>query len=119
VFEVRVNGLRFRGPHGVFESERGSGNEFLATITATVDGTADTTDSLSDTVDYSALADMLLSVSGSRPFATVEGLAGAFVDSALRAFPAIQSLEIVLDKLSPLGMPQVESCGSRIVRERR
>jgi dihydroneopterin aldolase len=119
VFQVRVNRLGFKGLHGIFESERVSGNDFVATIVASVDGTADRTDHLDDTVDYSALAGLLLEVSSSSSFRTVEGLCGAFAGQALSRFPSLLSVEVTIDKRSPLGMPDVASCGVRLVRSRQ
>ena len=119
MFEVRIEGLRFRGPHGVFESERASGNEFVAGVFAEVEGRADTTDQLSDTVDYTALADLMLEVSASRSFMTVEGLAGAFADAAMERFPMISVLDVRIQKLAPKMAAEVESCGVRLRRERR
>lgn len=118
MFEVRVTGLRFRGFHGVFESERASGNDFLASVAAVVQGSADRTDRLEDSVDYSALSALLLELSGSRSFSTVEGLAGAFADAALDRFPLLSAVEVVIDKLSPPVSATVESCGVRLRRER-
>jgi dihydroneopterin aldolase len=85
---------------------------------AVVDGTADATDRLEDTVDYAALAGLLLEVSSSRSFSTVEGLCGAFSDRALAAFQRIAAIEVTIDKLSPTGMADVESCGVRLARPR-
>ncbi len=118
MFEVRVNGLRFRGYHGVFESERESGNEFLASVVASVSGSADDSDSLADTVDYSALAGLMVSLSESRSFMTVEGLAGAYAALVLERFPLVSSVEVVIDKLSPPMAADVESCGVRLVKAR-
>ncbi|MEX2244270.1 MAG: dihydroneopterin aldolase [Fimbriimonadaceae bacterium] len=119
MFEVRIEGLRFRGFHGVFESERASGNEFVARVLAEVEGRADATDQLSDTVDYSALADLMLEVSASRSFMTVEGLAGAFADAAMERFPMVVALDVRIQKLAPKMAAEVESCGVRLRRERR
>jgi dihydroneopterin aldolase len=119
VFEVRVNGLRFRGPHGVFESEREAGNAFVASICLVVDGGADLSDQLGETVDYSAVAALMGEVSGSRRFLTVEGLAGAFAEEALARFPLAVSVEVALDKIAPVGVPGVESCGVKLRRDRR
>ena len=83
-----------------------------------MEGSADATDQLSDTVDYSALAELLLEVSASRSFMTVEGLAGAFADAAMERFPMILSLEVVVAKLSPPMAASVESCGVRLRRMR-
>lgn len=83
-----------------------------------VDGKADRTDRLEDTVDYSGLAETVAAVSASKSFMTVEALAGAIATAVLGSFPSIVSVEVVLDKLSPAGMPDVESCGVRLRRER-
>ncbi len=115
---MRVNGLRLKGFHGVFESERELGNEFVASVLATVEGSAEVTDSLSDTVDYSALAGMMVSLSDSRSFLTVEGLAGAYAALVLERFAMVLSVEVVIDKLSPPMQADVVSCGVRLVRSR-
>lgn len=84
-----------------------------------MEGRADATDQLSDTVDYSALADLMLEVSASRSFMTVEGLAGAFADAAMERFPMVVALDVRIQKLAPKMAAEVESCGVRLRRERR
>jgi dihydroneopterin aldolase len=118
VFEVRVTGLRFRGPHGVFEPEKALGNEFRASLTAVVDGSADSTDAIADTVDYGSLAVMVLRTSASRSFNTVEALARASAEAVLAEHPAVLSVEVTLDKLKPPMDAVVESCGARVVLDR-
>ena len=90
----------------------------MATISATVDGSADRTDRLEDTVDYAALAGLLLEVSSERSYLTVEGLCGAFAKATLAEFPAIKSIHVTIDKLSPVGIDNVESCGAQVVAQR-
>lgn len=111
MFQVRVTGLRFHGNHGVYPSEKTAGNEFQAEVVALVDGRADQTDRLEDTVDYSALAGLLLELSDANKFDTVERLAGAYCEAALSKFSSVQEITINLDKIAPPGMTSVDSCG--------
>lgn len=90
----------------------------MATIVASVDGSTDRTDRLEDTVDYAALAGLLLKVSAERSYLTVEGLCGAFATATLSEFPAIKSIQVTIDKLSPVGIDNVESCGAQVVAHR-
>lgn len=102
----------------MFESEKAQGNDFVASVTAQVQGLADESDRLEDTVDYSALASLLLELNGSATFDTVERLAGAFCERALADFPAVSAIEVTIDKLRPVGMDGVESCGVRLTQVR-
>ena len=118
VYEVRVEGLRFHGPHGVFESERAPGNDFRARIAATVNGSADRSDRLFDTVDYAGLAKLVLEVSGSGTFNTLERLAGRCADLVLERFSKVVAVEVTVEKLTPPMEAVVESCSATVVRER-
>jgi dihydroneopterin aldolase len=114
VVQVRVNGLRFRGLHGVFESERAQGNDFLAAIVIEVEGDADQTDDLAGTVDYGEVVDLALAVNDSKSFRTVEALAGSIGRAVLQRFPLAAAVEVTVDKLKPAGVSGVESCGARV-----
>lgn len=118
MYEVRVTGLRFRGPHGVYEAEKSLGNEFLASLTAVVEGSADETDDVRDTVDYGSLASLVLSTSGGRSFDTVEALARKSAEAVLAEHPSVLSVEVTIDKLRPPLDADVESCGVRVVLDR-
>jgi dihydroneopterin aldolase len=95
-----------------------SGNDFVASLEAEVQGTADRTDRVEDTVDYAALAGLVLEVSASRQYSTVEALAAACAESALERFPAITAVTVTLDKLAPPMDAKAESCGVRLRRQR-
>lgn len=118
MFQVTVNRLKFFGYHGVFSEEKTLGNEFEAWIIASVDGVADATDNLKDTVDYALLANLMAKINEKNSFDTIECLAGAFANEALICFPSMSEIKVTINKLNPKGMPDVESCGVTISQSR-
>ena len=61
--QIALRGLRVRGHHGVLESERRDGQEFLVDAVLWLDTAAAAAgDDLSLTVDYAALADRLAAI---------------------------------------------------------
>ena len=67
VYEVLVNGLELTGHHGVTEEERAQGCRLKIDICVEVEGSADETDEIGDTVDYGELGALMVEVSGSSP----------------------------------------------------
>jgi dihydroneopterin aldolase len=60
---IALTGLRARGYHGVYESERSQGQEFVVDAVLELDlSAAAASDHLADTVDYGALAERLVAV---------------------------------------------------------
>jgi dihydroneopterin aldolase len=54
---IELRGLKVRGQHGVFDHERANGQDFVVDITVWIDlADAATSDELTDTYDYAALA---------------------------------------------------------------
>jgi len=73
---IAVDGIRVSGHHGVFESERESGQLFLADVVAHVSTrSAAATDELSKTVNYSDMADRVAAVLGGSPSSLIEAVA--------------------------------------------
>ncbi len=118
VYKVRVNGLRFHGFHGVYGHEKTYGNEFEANIEATVDGQADKTDRIEDTVDYALLSRTALLVSEVNRFDTIERLAALIAESVLERFAMIVEVSVTVDKIDPPGLAEVDSCGASVTRTR-
>lgn len=96
-----VEGLRFHGYHGVFDWEQEQGREFLVDIRADVDQTASLTDRIEDSVDYVALSRVMLEISESRKFRTLEALAGSFLDVLFDRFPRVQTATVCIRKERP------------------
>ena len=73
---IAVDGIRVSGHHGVFASERESGQLFLADVVAHVSTrVAAARDDLSKTVNYSDMADRVAAVLGGDPSSLIEAVA--------------------------------------------
>lgn len=82
---VELRGLRARGRHGVLAHETALGQVFVVDLTLHVDTReAATTDDLTRTVDYGAMAVDVVAVVTGEPVALVETLAQRIADVALR-----------------------------------
>jgi dihydroneopterin aldolase len=115
---IEVRGIRARGHHGVLESERLTGQPFIADVTIAVDTRrAAGSDDLGDTVDYSQVAQAVHTELAGDPVDLIETLAERIASRCL-AFPGVQAVEISLHKPeAPVGVPASDVV-LRIVRER-
>ncbi len=115
---IEVHGIRARGHHGVLESERLTGQPFIADVVLAVDTQrAAGSDDLADTVDYSLVAQAVHAELAGEPVDLIEKLAERIASRCL-AFPGVQAVEVALHKPeAPVGVP-VSDVVLRIVRER-
>ena len=118
MYEVLVNGLELTGHHGVTEEERADGCRLKIGVCAEVDGSADETDEIGGTIDYGELAALMVEVSGSASYRTLERLAKAFAEEAFQRFPSLLSVEVQIDKLDPPVPFTVGSLGVRLTMAR-
>src|SRR5690348_4771651 len=78
---LAVQGLVFRGHHGVFDHERRDGQDFLVDLALALDTRrAAETDDLQDTVDYGSLVDEVRTVVEGDPVDLIETLAQRIAD---------------------------------------
>jgi dihydroneopterin aldolase len=81
---IALTGLRARGHHGVYESERASGQEFVVDAVLELDlSAAAASDQVADTVDYGALAGRLVAVVTGPPVNLIETLAARLLEVCL------------------------------------
>jgi dihydroneopterin aldolase len=81
---IRLTGLRARGYHGVYESERQQGQEFVIDAVLELDVTAAaSSDDVADTVHYGELAGALVAIVSGEPVNLIETLASRLVDACL------------------------------------
>jgi len=115
---IEVHGIRARGHHGVLESERITGQPFIADVTLAVDTRqAAGSDDLADTVDYSQVAQAVHAELCGPPVDLIEVLAERIAARCL-AFPGVSAVEIALHKPeAPVGVPASDVV-LRILRER-
>lgn len=95
---LSLRGIRAVGHHGVLESERRDGQEFVVDVDLGLDTrSAAAAGGLSATVDYGALAQRLHDAIASDPVDLIETLAQRLVDVCLRAEP-VHWVEVTVHK---------------------
>jgi len=113
---IFLEGVSFRGFHGVYAEERRSGQRFevdLELLSCCV--AAGASDQLADTVDYAALAQIILDVGTGRSFNLLEALAAALADAVLERHPQAE-VRLTVRKF-PRSLPgSPRAAGVRIVR---
>jgi len=98
--------LEFDGRHGATAVERRSTRKFEVDIELDVDaGVAEQSDLLADTVDYSRVADVIVSVGTGEPHHLLESLARQMLDAVRERFPRVRRMQIELRKLNPPTCP--------------
>ena len=93
-----LTGLRVRGHHGVFEHERRDGQDFLVDVTVWIDlDAAAHTDTLSDTLDYGALATRVAEIVGGPPRDLIEGVAAGVAEDVMTD-ARVHAVEVTIHK---------------------
>ncbi len=102
--QIALRGLRVFGYHGVLESERRDGQEFLIDAVLRLDtAAAAAADDLTLTVDYAGLAGRLAAIVAGPPVRLIETLAQRLAEAAT-AEPLVQEVEITVHKpQAPVG----------------
>lgn len=103
---ITLKGLRARGFHGVLESERIEGQDFIVDLTVWIDTRrAGETDDLNDTIDYDVLALEVVEILAGQPVNLIETLAANIAERIL-AHALVTEVEVVLHKpQAPLSVP--------------
>jgi dihydroneopterin aldolase len=101
---IALTGLRTRGYHGVYESERAQGQEFVVDVVLEVDlNKAAESDDVADTVHYGELADRLVEVITGEPVNLIETLADRLCRVCL-AYPRVETATVTVHKpQAPIG----------------
>lgn len=95
---IALRGLRARGHHGVFDSERRDGQEFRVDAVLAVDTRpAGDRDELERTVDYGALAEALVRDVAGEPVRLIETLAERLAAVCLNE-PLVREVELTVHK---------------------
>lgn len=95
---IELRGLLVRGHHGVFESERAEGQDFVIDVALDVDiSAAAHSDDLADTTDYGTLALTIAAIVSGEPVNLLETLAQRIATACL-ADPRVTSVEVSVHK---------------------
>ncbi len=115
---VFVRGLEFYGFHGVPDAEQAVGHRYVADVSVTLEAPAAESDDIKQTVDYGALAGILLKLSHERRFRTLEAFAATYAQIVLEALPPVQEVEVELAKRLPPVPVVAEAAGVRLALRR-
>ncbi|WP_434970479.1 dihydroneopterin aldolase [Microbacterium sp. bgisy207] len=96
--EIRLEGLRVFGRHGVFAHERENGQDFVVDLTLFVRAdTAARSDDVMDTVHYGEVAEAVAQIVAGEPVNLIETLAQRIADRVL-AFSGVQIVRVTVHK---------------------
>ncbi len=110
MYVVSVGKLRVFSPVGVGQPEREVGCWLEIDVDAEVEGEADVSDSIADTVDYAALAHAV-SAAAKVPCHTLERLARLMSEALIAKFDAISAVDLNVRKTPPPTDLHAESLG--------
>jgi dihydroneopterin aldolase len=95
---ITLSGLEVHAFHGVFEHERAEGQPFIVDLTITADlSAASASDDLARTIDYGAVADVVVKVVSGGPYNLLETVAARVGDAVLAGF-AVAAVEVTIHK---------------------
>lgn len=98
---IRLDGLAFRGFHGVYPDEQVNGNDFLVDVEMHVDvSSASESDQLQDTVDYAFVYELIRAVMEQRRN-LLEALANQMADNILVNIQRVRKISVTVSKLHP------------------
>lgn len=104
---ITLRGVRARGFHGVFDSERAEGQEFVVDVDLGVVSVAKAamSDELAHTVDYGAVAQEVVSAVEGPPMNLIEKLAVLIAERCL-AFDHVRAVRVTVHKpQAPIPVP--------------
>jgi dihydroneopterin aldolase len=105
--------------HGVYEEEGRLGQRFFISVTARLElHAAGRADDLSLSVSYADIAQRVQEIAVSRRFQIIEALAEAIAADLLRAFPAIEEIEVTVEKPNAAVAAILDTIAVTIIRQR-
>lgn len=102
---ITLAGMEFFGYHGVLPQERANGQRFVVDLHVAAElSEAASSDDLSNTVDYSALAEIAQSCVEGEACNLIETLAGRIANAVLQQ-PVVETVRVTVHKPdAPLGV---------------
>ena len=95
---ITLTGLRARGYHGVYQSEREQGQDFVVDVALELDlDPAAASDDVADTVHYGELAGALVAIVSGEPVRLIETLADRLAGACL-ADPRVGAATVTVHK---------------------
>jgi dihydroneopterin aldolase len=103
---ISLERLEFDGRHGATAVERRATRKFEVDVELDVEASAaERSDKLTDTIDYSRVAEVIVTIGTGEPHHLLESLARRMVDNVRGRFPGIKRVRLELRKLNPPTCP--------------
>ena len=118
VYRVFIDRIEFYAYHGVTPEERCIGHRYIVSLDMEVDGTADRTDRVEDTVNYAEAGQLAITVALEDGLFTLEKVAAKIAARILEKFPKVSEVNVRLSKLAPPAPYVAEEAGVEVVRRR-
>lgn len=94
--------ISFEARHGASAVERRTSRRFEVDVELDADvSSAEHSDRLADTIDYSVAADLVVTVGTAEPHHLLESVARRMVDALFAHFPGLRAVRLELRKLAP------------------
>jgi dihydroneopterin aldolase len=114
---IRITGVKAFGYHGVFETERASGQDFYVDIELEVDLTrASVSDDVKDTINYAEVTDMVVEEITTNPVSLIEKLAGRIAERIKVTFYQAARVTVTVHKPQAPVSAQVKDISVTISR---
>jgi len=100
---IRLVNMTFYGYHGVSEAEKETGRRFEVDCELAIDlAEAGKTDQLTNTIDYTAVFEIIADIVQNKSFSLLEGLALNLAEAVLDNFPIIEATIRVRKLIPPI-----------------
>ncbi len=100
LFTISLNNVRFRAYHGLYPEERQKGNDFVVNMQVSYKPKSGTIVSLDDTIDYSALFNIMNSIM-QQPVDLLETLVQEIAQAVHHKFSHVTEVTVSVEKLNP------------------
>lgn len=96
---IRISGIKGFGYHGVFESERNTGQDFYVDIEMQVNLTrASISDDVKDTINYAEVTDLVVQEITTNPVSLIEKLSARIAERIKTNFAQAEQVTVTVHK---------------------
>jgi dihydroneopterin aldolase len=114
---IEIKGIKSFGYHGILESEKVTGQDFYVDVVLEVDLTrASVSDSVSDTINYAEVTDLVVKVITGDRVSLIEKLAGNIADRIKATYPQAATVSVTVHKPQAPVNAQVKDISVTIIR---
>jgi dihydroneopterin aldolase len=97
--QIRILGIHSFGYHGILEEEQKNGQDFYVDVIMQLDlMNASRSDALTDTIDYGAVCELVISKIAGPSLSLIEKLAGQIGDLLLAKYPLLKTVNVTVHK---------------------